>query len=324
MNSTDSKVPNTDLLTNKKYHTLVSVPPESEWLDNIRIKSKKTARAYAFDVEEFKKFIGIKKPEDYRFVVRKHVIEWIKSLEKKSLSKTTISRKVSAVSSLFIYYCNANAVKDNPVLGVNRPKVSSNVGKTPALSASEAKKLLDSPPADTLKGKRDRAILATCLFHGLRRAELCSLQIKDIHSREGVPHLRVLGKGNKERTVPLHPAAMQRIYVYLEAAGHQNNLEAPLFLPLGKFKDKKGNLQPITTDGIYKSVVMYYAKKAGINTLNFSPHSLRATAATNALLNHADLAKVQTWLGHANIQTTRMYDKRDERPEDSPTFKVSY
>jgi len=80
----------------------------------------------------------------------------------------------------------------------------------------------------------------------------------------------------------------------------------------------------MTSDGVYK-MVRRYARKAGIGDVEgFGVHSLRATAATNALDHEADIAKVQEWLGHANIATTRIYDKRKHRPEDSPTFKVSY
>jgi site-specific recombinase XerD len=75
--------------------------------------------------------------------------------------------------------------------------------------------------------------------------------------------------------------------------------------------------------GIY-ALVVKYGQKVGIDTSHFSPHSLRATAATNALIHGEDIRKVQHWLGHASIQTTAMYDKRDHRPEDSPTFRVRY
>jgi integrase/recombinase XerD len=82
--------------------------------------------------------------------------------------------------------------------------------------------------------------------------------------------------------------------------------------------------EAMTTDGIYW-VVRHYLRKIGINdTQNLAVHSLRATAATNALDHEADIAKVQEWLGHANISTTRLYDRRKTRPEDSPTFKVRY
>lgn len=79
----------------------------------------------------------------------------------------------------------------------------------------------------------------------------------------------------------------------------------------------------VTADGIYK-MVKHYAKRVGVNIEGFGAHSLRATAATNALDHEADIAKVQEWLGHANIATTRLYDRRKTRPEDSPTFKVRY
>ena len=79
----------------------------------------------------------------------------------------------------------------------------------------------------------------------------------------------------------------------------------------------------ITADGIYK-MVQHYAKRVGVNIEGFGAHSLRATAATNALDHEADIAKVQEWLGHANIATTRLYDRRKTRPEDSPTFKGRY
>jgi integrase/recombinase XerD len=79
----------------------------------------------------------------------------------------------------------------------------------------------------------------------------------------------------------------------------------------------------VTADGIYK-MVKDYAGRVGVNIEGFGAHSLRATAATNALDHEADIAKVQEWLGHANIATTRLYDHRKTRPEDSPTFKVRY
>ena len=82
----------------------------------------------------------------------------------------------------------------------------------------------------------------------------------------------------------------------------------------------------INPRSVYRDVVMFYAKQVGItiDTHGFCVHSLRATAATNALDNKADIAKVQEWLGHANVSTTRLYDKRNSRPEESPSFKVEY
>jgi integrase len=155
------------------------------------------------------------------------------------------------------------------------------------------------------------------LYHGLRRAELCLLKVKDIHDRRGVPHLRIHGKGGKTRYLPLHPASAERIHAYLEIAGHGQTLEAALFQPL------RVTGATITADGVYKCVLAY-AARAKIKVDGFGVHSLRATAAINAIEHEADIAKVQEWLGHANIATTRIYDRRKSRPEDSSTFKVMY
>ena len=123
-------------------------------------------------------------------------------MEQRELEPASIRRKLSALSSLFDYLCERNAVVGNPVDGVKRPMANGNEGSTPALGDRQARKLLEAPPADTLKGIRDRAILATLLYHGIRREELCRLRVKDLHSRQGVMHFRVKGKRAKIRFVP--------------------------------------------------------------------------------------------------------------------------
>ncbi len=149
---------------------------------------------------------------------------------------------------------------------------------------------------------------------------MCKLRVKDArHVRRGVAHLRVQGKGEKTRYVPLHPGTAALIHDYLEAAGHGADEAGALFRPLRN--NRTGRLEgAITPDGIYKLVRAYSAALG----FEIGAHALRATAATNALDHEADIAKVQEWLGHANIATTRIYDHRRTRPEDSPTFKVTY
>ncbi|WP_312184033.1 tyrosine-type recombinase/integrase [Massilia timonae] len=134
-------------------------------------------------------------------------------------------------------------------------------------------------------------------------------------------HLQVRGKGSKIRYVPLHPAAAGAIAEYLEAAGHSSNANGALFRSISN--NARGSTASITPDGIYK-MLAGYTKALQFDVAGFGPHALRATAATNALDHGADIAKVQEWLGHANIATTRIYDRRQSRPEDSPTFKVTY
>ena len=99
-------------------------------------------------------FTGIARPEEFRLVTRSHVIGWRKELEARELAPTTIRRKLSALSSLFDYLCERNAITHNPVKGVKRPTANNNEGSTPALGNDQARALLDAPPEDTLKGKQ--------------------------------------------------------------------------------------------------------------------------------------------------------------------------
>ena len=159
-----------------------------------------------------------------------------------------------------------------------------------------------------------------------------------------MPHLKVEGKGEKTRFLPLHPGTNALIHDYLDAAGHAADENGALFRPIKNNRGKTssapaaavqdrprpgaqsgaGSPQPLeralTPDAVYKLVKAYSAELG----FEIGAHALRATAATNALDHQADIAKVQEWLGHANIATTRIYDHRKTRPEDSPTFKVNY
>jgi integrase/recombinase XerD len=314
-------------LTAAEFQGLSDVPPEREWFANLDTPA--TQRAYKEAIGDFMKFTGIKRPEEFRIVLRAHVIAWRDNLakreyerrgKKRRLSGATIRHRLAALSSLFEYLCEKNAVTHNPVKGVRRPRVESSEGKTPAIGDHQARKLLGSPGDETLKAKRDRAILSTLLYHALRREELCKLRVRDAkHQRGGVPHLRVSGKGGKTRYLPLHPATGGLIHDYLGVAGHGADENSPLFRPIKN--NRTGRLdQAVTADGVYKLVRAYSAALG----FEIGAHVLRATASTNALDHNADIAKVQEWLGHANIATTRMYDRRKTRPEDSPTFKVAY
>jgi site-specific recombinase XerD len=310
----------THRLTAAEFRGLADVPPEAEWFANIT--NPRTRRAYKIDLADFQNFVGIHKAEEFRTVTRAHVIAWRKSLEARELSPATIRRKLSALSSLYDHLCEANAVLMNPTTGVKRPNEAANEGKTPAISDGQARRLLDAPDEETIKGKRDRAILATFLFHGLRADELVTLKVKDLQERRGVQYLRIHGKGGKIRFVEAHPVALERIQTYLDAVGHREDHNSPLFRPV------KNNIsndleKAISYRGVYE-MIMNYAEGAGITSQEFKVHSLRATAATNALEHQSDIARVQAWLGHANISTTKLYDKRKARPEDSPTYRVAY
>ncbi|NWC90501.1 tyrosine-type recombinase/integrase [Pseudomonas reactans] len=302
-----------------EFQQLASVPSAAEWFANI--DNPRTRRAYKIDLADFCGFVGLTGAEEFRAVTRAHVLAWRAQLEQRGLAGATIRRKLAALASLFDHLLENNAVAGgNPVHGVKRPRIESNEGKTPALGDDQAKLLLSAPDGWTLKGIRDRAILAVLLYHGLRREEAAQLTTGDLQERRGIKHLLVKGKGGKTRYLPLHPVAAERIYAYLERdTQNREPGNGPLFRSIrGRTTGAR-----VSANGIY-TVVAQWAKAVGIHVDGLGVHGLRATAATNALENNADIAKVQMWLGHANISTTRLYDRRDDRTQDSPTFKVKY
>ena len=316
--------PGARLLTAAAFHQLSEVPPEIEWFANI--SNPNSHRAYENAIRDFMRFTGIARPEEFRIVTRAHVIAWRDDLARRELGGSTVRHRLAALSSLFEYLCEKNAVTHNPVKGVKRPRAESGEGRTPALGDHQARALLAAPGKDTAAGeetvkeKRDRAILSTLLYHALRREELCKLRVRDFrHTRRGVPHLRVAGKGDKTRYLPLHPGTNALIHDYLEAVGHSADDNGALFRPLRNNRTRRLD-KALTPDAVYKLVRGYSAELG----FEIGAHALRATAATNALDHQADIAKVQEWLGHANIATARIYDHRKTRPEDSPTFKVNY
>src|ERR1700733_5898414 len=217
-------------LTAEEFTHLADIPPEIEWLANIT--NEKTRRAYKADVREFIQFVTLRDRTSLRSIARAHVIAWRQDMEARGLAGSTIRRKLSSLSSLFDYLCERNAITGNPVDGVKRPMANGNEGSTPALGDTQARRLLESPPPDTLKGVRDRAILATLLYHGIRREELCLLRVRDIQSRQGVMHFRIKGKRDKVRFVPVHPMAQRLIEQYLALAGHAADTSGPVFRPV--------------------------------------------------------------------------------------------
>ncbi|NJO38513.1 MAG: tyrosine-type recombinase/integrase, partial [Rhizobiales bacterium] len=137
------------------------------------------------------------------------------------------------------------------------------------------------------------------------------------------PVLRVEGKGDRIRFIPAHPLPCRLIRAYLEAAGHGAELKGPLFRSLGRNVRKARALAP---HSIARDVVGRYARETGIalETIGVSPHAMRVTAVSNARDHGADLDDLQHWAGHAHIGTTRLYIRRQAKPEDSPTFRVRY
>ncbi|MDH4606843.1 tyrosine-type recombinase/integrase, partial [Pseudomonas syringae] len=150
-------------LTAVEFQQLARVSSAVEWFANL--DNPRTRRAYQNDLTDFSSFIGLASADDFRQVTRSHVLAWRADLEQRGLAGATIRRKLAALASLFDHLLENNAVAGgNPVHGVKRPRIESNEGKTPALGDHQAKALLEAPDESTLKGLRDRAMLAVLLY----------------------------------------------------------------------------------------------------------------------------------------------------------------
>src|SRR5579871_48556 len=212
---------------------LADIPEEEIWL--AKQKSARTRRAYRLDVRHFMATLRITTTEQLRQADHRAVIAWERMMrETEHAAPSTIRRRLSALSSLFKHLVRHGYVTKNPVREVDRPVINRDEGSTAAFSKAQARKLLDTPPADTLEGLRDRAILSVGLQVGLRRAEIAALTVGDLHQNRGFDALRVTRKGGRNDALAIHPHTVQRINAYLAKAGHDTDLEGPLFRPLRK------------------------------------------------------------------------------------------
>ncbi|MFW2355174.1 tyrosine-type recombinase/integrase [Hydrogenophaga sp.] len=223
----------------KRFAQLGLMAIENQWLANFA--SACTRRAYASDVRDFAAFSGLQTQSELLQVARSHVLAWRHHLQAQGLSPSTQRRKLAALSSLLEHLVDEQLIPTNPARGVRRPRMESHEGKTPALSLAQAQALLEAPDAHTLKGVRDRAILAVMLLGGLRRAEVVTLRVRDFDcQRAGVSHLRVLGKGGKTRFIAAAPLIRERVQHYLAMRGAAPQSDERLFVRMKAVRRHSG------------------------------------------------------------------------------------
>ena len=193
---------------------LAMIPEEEVWLASR--KSARTRRAYRTDVAHFMHTLNITSAEELRKVDHRVVMAWERLMrEEQGKEATTVRRRLSALSSLFTHLVKFGVVDKNPVREVERPVVNRREGMTLAFSQKQARKVLDAPPDDTIRGLRDRAILSVGFQVGLRRAEIARLKVGDFHLNRGFDSLKVVRKGGKKGSLAIHPHTAQRIKDYM-------------------------------------------------------------------------------------------------------------
>ena len=270
-------------------------------LSKERRLSPHTCRAYERDIEQLDRFLsdrlGSEDP-DPTDVDRNHIRAFLGHLSSEGFGHRSIARKLAGVRTFFTYLCQSERLQSNPALQVSAPKQEKTLPVH--LDEEEVSRVVASPPADTTIGIRDRAILELFYGTGIRLRELSGLKILDVDLRAGVA--RVIGKGNKERLVPVGTKAVEALQRYLSArpdllsdSSTSDDTEA-LFLGRGG--------RALSPSGVQSRVMGYLSKATG---RRLGPHTLRHTFATHLLDAGADLNAVREMLGHASLSTTQVY-----------------
>lgn len=265
--------------------------------------SGNTVAAYRNDLQQFDGFVttlrGNGRTRDWEQLERDLIIDYVLSLKTKNYAEATVARKVAALKSFFQYLQAEGTIHGNPAESLESPRVGRSLPK--ALSVTEIDELLEQPlKRNTPEARRDRAMLELLYATGLRVTELVSLDLTDVNMNDVHPYVRCMGKGSKERTIPIHEQAAAAVVSYL------NDGRAPLVKDKPEtalFVNRRG--ERLTRQGFWL-ILKQYAKEANITT-PVTPHTLRHSFATHMLRGGAPLRSVQELLGHANISTTQVY-----------------
>lgn len=251
--------------------------------------SSHTIQAYRSDLTQYVKWLK----RDILKVDSSLIGRYVANLRENGCGSPSIARKLSAIRMFYKFLDIEGKSNHNPLEGVISPRAGRKIPNY--LSLTEVERLLNSPSSSDLFRTRDKAILEVLYGTGLRISELVNLNISDLD----LSHrwVKVLGKGSKERIVPLGRKACQCIRAYLREREIKKGEETPLFY------NRYG--KRISRQACWKAVKKY-AQRAGI-TKRISPHTLRHSFATHLLARDADLRSVQELLGHSNIGTTQIY-----------------
>ncbi len=307
------------------------------WL--ARSPSQDTRSNYMRDLGQFLAFAGIHEAEPERLVsVRPHQIAaWRDHLRQQGLTNSSIRRKMTALRALYSYLQSYGFTGKNPAHSdyVDAPAVPRD-GKTVGMSPEHCRRLLDAPKENVWHAKseqeipnpagiRDRALLAILAFTGCRVGELVRLKVGS-YKQNGVHRvLEIHGKGGKERLVPLHLEAVERLEAWLAAAGVREDLSGPLFRPTQAAWGHARHAflaKPMTRRAVQK-LVERYIRGLGLDP-NVTVHSLRVTALTTAREQGSDIIDLQDFAGHADPRTTLTYIRQRDRLSKSPAYTLKY
>lgn len=262
--------------------------------------SANTVAAYRNDLQQLADFIRTRPgAQGWEALDRATVQDFILDLKERGYTEASIARKVAAVRSCYGYLSAEGLIPQNPTEGLTSPRVGKTLPK--AISPNEVDELLEQPARrSTPEAKRDRAMLELLYATGMRVTELVSLNMDNLALDPRNGYVRCMGKGAKERSIPIHIHAVEALEDYLENGRPflvRNKNEQALFV------NRRG--ERLTRQGFWL-ILKGYAKAANLSK-DITPHTLRHSFATNMLRGGMPLRNVQEMLGHANISTTQVY-----------------
>ena len=271
-----------------------------EYLNIERGSSLHTISAYKTDLRQFHKLATSGTLSDseltrWNKITSDVVIEFYSFIRKQNYSSSTVTRKISSLRSLLSFLHTEGIIEANPCEMLPNPKRPTKIPKV--LSIDQTIKLINAPIQSKTSeiALRDHAMLHTAYASGLRVSELISLYRRDVDFKSG--SLRCIGKGSKERIIPIHSLALESIQIYIDHSREKRSKTDCIFL------NRSGN--QITRQGFWL-VMKKYAQQTGLDKF-VSPHILRHSFATHMLEGGAPLRHIQELLGHSSISTTQVY-----------------
>lgn len=269
------------------------------FIDNIWIEkglSQNTLDSYRSDLEQFSSWLE-KNNLSYIKTSKKEILSYLSFLFQKGLGSKTVARKLSSLKSFFRYLVFKSIIPNDPSSEVETPKLLKSIPKS--ISEKEVEALLAAPDEKTDIGLRDKTMIETLYSCGLRISELTNLELLNLNLRQGV--IRVIGKGQKERLVPMGDQLIGLLELYISSSRKNLlNKRHSDFL----FLSTRG--QRMTRQSFWHRIKRY-CLASGFEPDKISPHVLRHAFATHLLNNGADLRVVQLLLGHSDLNTTQIY-----------------
>lgn len=269
------------------------------FLDYIAVErglSANTVASYGRDLSQFASFLDKRGVTELTKIDNDCMVAFLGLLSKEKYASTSTARKVSSIRGFIKYLCAERIIEKSPLRTFETGKPPHRLPKS--LDVDELSRLLDSPDIHNDLGLRDKAMLETLYASGLRVSELITLRAEDVNLKMGF--LRCIGKGNKERVVPIGEIASEYISAYIDRVrGRLAGLRRSEYLFLSKLGGPMSRV-------MFWKIIKKYAAQAGI-TKSITPHMLRHSFATHLIERGADLRSVQEMLGHASIATTQVY-----------------